>query len=87
MTNKKWPTKNQDMQIANLIMEEYAQDNNTLGLFELYVDQRTKRMNFRLASWVRALSVQFASMYGKNQGDFVTRKVLTNCIRHEQTLH
>ncbi|MCP0913017.1 MULTISPECIES: hypothetical protein [Legionella] len=87
--NKNWPTKNKDMHIAQLIMEEYAkeQETQTLGLFELVIDQGEKRMNFRLANWVLALAKQFNSMYGANQGDFVTRQVISYCITQGQTIH
>lgn len=88
MGNNKWPTKNKDMQIAHVIMEEYADENNSsLGLFELFVDEKAKQMNFRLANWVRVLNVQFTSMYGQNHGDYVTRRVLSDCIRHGNTIH
>lgn len=88
MSNKKWPTRETDMEIANMIMEEYANDeNNTLGLFELVVDEQQKKMNFQIADWVDILTQQFSVMYGPNQGDYVVRRVLSDCIRHGQTIH
>ena len=77
------------MHIAQLIMEEYAQNENTesLGLFELVVDQQEKKMNFRLANWVIALAQHFNSLYGSTQGDFVTRQVIRQCITQGETLH
>lgn len=87
--NKSWPTKDKDMHIAQLIMEEYASQQNTesLGLFELVVDQEEKRMNFRLSNWVLALVRQFNAMYGANQGDHITRLVISRCMVQGQTLH
>ena len=87
--NKNWPTKEKDMHIAQLIMEEYAGKQNTesLGLFELVVNQDEKRMNFRLANWVLVLAQQFASMYGAIQGDYVIRQVISRCMIQGQTLH
>lgn len=88
MRNKKWLTRETDMQIAGLIIEEYASDEgNTLGLFELVVNEREKKMNFRIAHWVRMLTEQFTFMYGENQGDYVTRRVLSDCLRHGSTIH
>lgn len=86
---KNWPTKDKDMRIAQLIMEQYASDQqaDALGLFELVVNQREKRMNFRLAHWVFALAEQFNSMYGATQGDYVTRQVISHCMKQGQTLH
>lgn len=87
--DKNWPTKDKDMHIAELIMEQYAKenDNDTLGLFELVVNQHEKRMNFRLANWVLMLAKHFNSVYGITQGDYVTRQVVTRCITQGQTLH
>lgn len=87
--NKNWPTKEKDLHIAQLIMEEYAtkQQSDALGLFELVVDQAEKRMNFRLSNWVLVLAQQFKTMYGANQGDYVIRQVITRCMTQDQTLH
>lgn len=84
-----WPTKTKDMLIAQLIMEEYAYNRQieTLGLFELVVNLDEKRMNFRLANWVLALVDRFNTLYGVNQGDIVTRQVISCCMMAGQTLH
>jgi hypothetical protein len=87
--NKSWPTKDKDMSTAQRIMEQYANDQNTesLGLFELVVNQKEKRMDFKLSSWVMVLAQHFKSVYGANQGDFVTRSVISHCITRGETLH
>ena len=85
--NKNWPTKAKDMYIAQKVMEEHASKGETesLGLFELVVNTDENRMNFRLASWVLALAQQYAMMYGANQGDYVTRQVISRCMTNGQT--
>lgn len=87
--SESWPTREKDLQIARVIMEEYAneQDTNSLGLFEIVVDQFEKRMNFRLSGWVMILAKHFVSTYGANQGDFITRQVISRCITQDATLH
>lgn len=87
--NKHWPTKDKDIRIAQVIMEKYAVQQNTdaLGLFELVLNSQEKRMNFRLSNWVLALAEQFNTMYGADQGDFITRQVISRCIIQGQTLH
>jgi len=84
-----WPTRDKDLQTARVIMEEYAteRESNSLGLFEIVVDQIEKRMNFRLSGWVVILAKHFNSMYGASQGDFVTRQVISRCIIQGETLH
>lgn len=87
--NQSWPTRDKDLQTARLIMEEYANDreSESLGLFEIVVDQIEKKMNFCLSGWVVILAKHFVSMYGASQGDFVTRRVISRCIIQGQTLH
>lgn len=87
--SQNWPTRERDLQAARVIMEEYANDRNSdsLGLFEVVVDPNEKRMNFCLSGWVVILAKHFHSIYGVNQGDFVTRQVITNCFTQGQTLH
>ena len=87
--DQNWPTKDKDMHTAQLIMEQYAKENESesLGLFELVVNESEKRMNFRLANWVLTIAQHFNSMYGADQGDYVTRQIITRCITQGQTLH
>lgn len=87
--NKRWPTKERDMSTAQRIMEQYATDQETdsLGLFELVVNQEEKRMDFRLSSWVVILAEHFKALYGPSQGDFITRQVISHCIIKDEILH
>ncbi|MBA2653173.1 MAG: hypothetical protein H0U73_13050 [Tatlockia sp.] len=84
-----WPTKDKDISTAQRIMEKYANEQNTdsLGLFEVVVNQKKKRMDFQLSSWVMILAEHFKSVYGTNKGDNVTRMVISHCITKGQTLH
>lgn len=87
--SQNWPTKDRDLQTARTIMEEYANDreSDSLGLFEIVVDQAEKRMSFQLSGWVVILAKHFNSEYGVDQGDFITRQVITRCLTQGQTLH
>ena len=86
---KNWPTQEQDMNTAQCIIEEYANASNSesLSLFELVVNKTEKRMGFRLSSWVLFMAAHFQSIYGENQGDFVTRQILTRYIINGETIH
>lgn len=86
---EKWLTRAHDMFVAEQIMDEYArkQDNGSLGIFEIFVNQGEKQMNFRLSNWVLTLAEHFKSVYGENQGEFVVRKVISRCLTNGQTLH
>lgn len=84
-----WPTKEKDMQVARVIMEEYAlrQNNANLGLLEFVVNGAQKRMDYRLSPWVLLLARHFHSVYGATQGDFITRQVISHCVTEGETLH
>lgn len=84
-----WPTKEKDLQTAQLIMEEYANHRDTegLGLLEIVVNQANKRMDFRLSGWVMILAKHFNSVYGTSHGDFVTRQIISRCITREAVIH
>jgi hypothetical protein len=87
--NQSWPTREEDLQTARVIMEQYAndRDSNALGLFEIVVDQIEKRMNFRLSGWILILAKHFVTSYGADQGDYVTRQVISRCIMQDATVH
>ena len=86
---KNWPTQEKDMTIAQLIIEQYASetDADALGLFELVVDKKEKRMNFQLSTWVVLLAKQFKELYGAEQGDVVTRRVISRCLTGAEIIH
>lgn len=86
---KNWATKNEDMDIAQRIMKDYASKQNTeaLGLVELVVNRQEKRMDFQLSGWVLKLAQHFKSLYGPNQGDFVTRQIISHCIIKDECVH
>ena len=87
--NQNWPTREKDMQTARIIMEEYAneRESESLGLFEIVVDQIEKRMNVRLSGWVVILARHFVSTYGTTKGDYITRQVISRCITQDATVH
>jgi hypothetical protein len=87
--SQNWMTKDSDLQAARVIMEQYAteRESNSLGLFEIGVDQGKKRMQLRLSGWVVLLAKHFVSKYGFHQGDFITRQIISSCITQGHTVH
>lgn len=87
--SQSWPTREEDLKAAQSIMEEYANQGESpaLGLFEISVNHNEKRMNYRLSGWIVLLAKHFANQYGANQGDFVTRQVISRCIIQGETMH
>lgn len=87
--SQNWPTKNEDLQTARLIMEEYARENESeaLGLLEIVVDQNQKKMDFCISGWVIQIAKHFNALYGASHGDFITRQVISSCITQGHTIH
>lgn len=84
-----WPTKTKDMYAARLIMEEYARDkeSDVLGLLEIVVNPAEKKMDYCVSGWVIEIAKHFTAKYGADQGDFITRQVISSCIVQGHTLH
>lgn len=87
--SENWPTKAVDLAIAFELIEAYADKNNlqSLSLFELIVNLKKKRINFRIADWVMILASWYRKIYGDEQGNFVICKVISNCIVNGETVH
>lgn len=86
---EQWPTRFQDLMTAEQVLS-YFVDNEVavkLNIFELVVDMQQKKMNFVLSPWVMALAAQYASIYGEEQGEVITRKVISFYMRESQVLH
>lgn len=89
MSQHTWPTKYKDLRIAQEIMEQYAQENDTqtLSIFDWVFDPIKKRMDFHFSQWIAHLIIQFTTMYGLEQGDFVSRQIISKLIVQGETLH
>ena len=84
-----WPTKARDMKLARQMIEAYAQKQGQemIGLFEFVLTPGRKSFDIQLSPWIIALTLQFQDIYGTEQGQWVSRKVLSLCIRQGHTLH
>lgn len=79
---KKW----RDKLLAEEIMSQYKTD-GTLSLFELVIDLQQKKMAYDLSPWVLDLVTHFQSLYGQEQGEQVTREIISEYLRGEAVLH
>ncbi|MCX7114857.1 MAG: hypothetical protein NTW08_02950 [Gammaproteobacteria bacterium] len=86
--SKTWVTKTRDLLLAEEIMSQYKEMNQTgLALFELVVDLSEKKMTYEVSPWVIELATQFKSLYGEEQGEHITRKIISDCIRDNHSVH
>ena len=87
--NNDWPTQYRDLYLTQLILEQYAITHNisAIGLLEIFVDIQEKILDFCVSEWVFTLAKQFYTLYGAEQGDAITRKVITYCCINGNTVH
>ena len=85
---REWTTEENDLQLAEKIIDKYLDysGGEPLGIFELEIGNG-ESMDFRLSDWICELHDQFESLYGQEQGDSVTRKVVSRCLTVGETLH
>lgn len=87
-SNGSWPTRWKDMMIAEEIMSQFINDEMIgLNLFELVVDIKEKSMDFALSPWVTALASKYYKLYGEDEGEVITRRVIGLYMRQMETLH
>ena len=86
-----WPTKSKDLNLAQSFIDGYAhfigRTSGTIGLFEVVADIPCKKLELKLSPWVMAMTLHFQKIYGLEQGELVTRKVLTLYFTQGQTIH
>lgn len=83
-----WTTRLQDLITAEQVISQFVNSEEAkLNIFELVVDVQEKQMNFVLSPWVLALADKYASIYGDDKGELITRRVISFFIRESQTLH
>ncbi len=83
-----WPTKEKDLESAKNIIEDYAaMADRALGIFEVVVSDEKEAPDVHVAEWVVALTDYFEEKYGHEQGHFVTKQVISQCILHGKTIH
>lgn len=87
--NQDWPTKEKDLTIARQIIEQYVNEHDTdaLGLFEIVVDTTQKSMSFQLSSWVVQIAEHFSTLYGAEEGNYITSRIISRCITQGHTIH
>ena len=85
-----WPTKFTDLGIFRLYLECYAVLNdikNPMTIFDLHLNQSKNAFEFQLSPWMQALIQHFFELYGSEQGEVVSRHLMTYCLTQGAKLH
>lgn len=86
--SKNWPTKANDLDAAASIIRKYValNEDRSLGIFEVDVSDQDG-LDLRISDWILELAEYFYQLYGKEQGDFVTKMVVSKCITNGHSIH
>ncbi|HBB53499.1 MAG TPA: hypothetical protein DCZ80_06320 [Legionellales bacterium] len=86
-----WPTKHKDLKVAKSFIDGYAQyvgrQSEGVGLFEVVADIAKKSLELKLSPWVIAMTLHFQKIYGNEQGEVISRKILSLYFTQGQTIH
>ena len=87
--NENWPTKEKDLKVADKILEHHAltSDFKEFGIVELSLEERRDVPDFKISAWVLKLAAHFYSEYGKEEGDRITKMVITQYLTKGHTVH
>lgn len=85
---QEWTTEESDLQLAEKIIDKHLDysGGEPLGIFELEIGAG-ESIDFRLSGWICELHDHFESLYGEEQGESVTRRVVSRCLTVGETLH
>ena len=75
------------MQFAREVIAEFGGEEELLGIFEMETDKLGNVKKIKLAEWVMVLIQHYRLLYGNEEGDHIMKKVVTNCIVDNQTVH
>ena len=64
-------------------IDEIAPD---AGIFEIDISDQDG-LDLRISDWILELAEYFYQLYGREQGDFVTKMVVSKCITNGHTIH
>lgn len=81
-----WSTRTQDLYYAKEVINQYRDDAKTLGIFEVVTSNEGKD-SVLLSEWVLVLIQHYRHLYGKEQGDFVMKQVVSTCLINGESVH
>lgn len=90
LTTNDWPTKKEDLEIAETIFNKYIKMNEgePLGMLEVVVDKSKELpIQLRMPEWIQEVYFQFRDRYGDDLGQSITSKVLTRFMLKGETIH
>ena len=87
--NHDWNNKERDIKEAGNIIENYVEMHQTpvLGLFNVTLNHRQKKLEVVLSEWVLAIAHRFHQLYEGPEAGEVTRSVISHYLRNGQVMH
>ena len=85
---KNWPTKKQDLLLAQSIINKHVDFNDGvfLELYEFIVENRLE-FTSNSSEWLVELTDLYKSQYGTKTGTEILKKVLSTCMINGAVIH
>lgn len=84
-----WPTETTDWDMAQSVLDKYIDMNGgePLGIIEVVISVDDHRVEYQVATWVKELTAIFCEKYGRQQGEIITKKIVSRCLTIGHTIH
>ena len=86
MSKQDWPTKANDLTLAGQILGKYTDDLQSLTIFELS-EKESEREHYQLSEWVLALANYFSDLYGEDEGETITKRIVASLMINGHPIH
>jgi len=85
-----WPTRKQDMEAAQMIIDRYERlnDGEPLNLLNVSMnEQNDEPVDVAVPDWIVELMTYFRDQYGYEHGHAVTSRIITQYLLKQETIH
>jgi hypothetical protein len=82
-----WLTKQLDMLFVKDVITEYGGDQHLIGIFEVGLNEDGELKQVRLSEWVQVLTQYFNRRYGIEKAENIMKKLLSESLIGDNTIH
>lgn len=83
----KWTTEASDWKIAQSVIEKHSVMNGgePLGIVDVVVSD--DEIGYEVSNWIKELTDIFCQKYGRQQGEVITKLIVSRCMTRGHTIH
>ncbi len=86
--NKEWPSREEDLQDAKFIMNKHNDfEELSFNMLDITITRTDNQLKVKAPEWMVEMAQYFDEKYGDDLGRNITRKVITNLLLKNVTIH